>query len=116
MPKKGILERLKDGPVLGDGGYLLELEKRGWVRPGPFTPEVAIVYPDALRELHVEFREAGAEVLKGLSFYARRDKLAPVGLEDRAEDIKRPPGRIAKEGAWNECLATPPFILTPSRY
>ena len=25
----GILERLADGPVLGDGGYLLELEKRG---------------------------------------------------------------------------------------
>ena len=45
MKKKGILERLKDGPVLGDGGYLLELEKRGWVRPGPFTPEVAIVVP-----------------------------------------------------------------------
>ena len=42
MKKKGILERLKDGPVLGDGGYLLELEKRGWVRAGPFTPEVAL--------------------------------------------------------------------------
>ena len=35
MQKKGILERLKEGPVLGDGGYLLELEKRGWVRAGP---------------------------------------------------------------------------------
>ena len=34
MKKKGILERLKEGPVLGDGGYLLELEKRGWVRAG----------------------------------------------------------------------------------
>ena len=84
MKKKGILERLKEGPVLGDGGYLLELEKRGWVRPGPFTPEVAIVYPEALRELHVEFREAGAEVLQALTFYASRDKLATVGLEDRA--------------------------------
>ncbi len=42
MKKKGILERLKEGPVLGDGGYLLELEKRGWVRAGPFTPEVAL--------------------------------------------------------------------------
>ena len=57
--KKGILDRLKDGPVLGDGGYLLELEKRGWVRAGPFTPEVALLHPEALRELHVEFREAG---------------------------------------------------------
>src|SRR6202012_2244816 len=83
MPKQGILERLKQGPVLGDGGYLLELEKRGWVRPGPFTPEVAIVYPEALRELHIEFREAGAEVLQALTFYASRDKLATVGLENR---------------------------------
>ena len=33
--KKGILEKLKEGPVLGDGGYLLELEKRGWVRRSP---------------------------------------------------------------------------------
>ena len=41
--KKGILDRLKEGPVLGDGGYLLELEKRGWVRAGPFTPEVALL-------------------------------------------------------------------------
>ena len=75
MAKKGILERLQAGPVLGDGGYLLELEKRGWVRPGPFTPEVAIVYPDALREMHIEMREAGAEVLQALTFYASRDKL-----------------------------------------
>ena len=27
--KQGILELLAAGPVLGDGGYLLELEKRG---------------------------------------------------------------------------------------
>ena len=63
MSKPGILERLKVGAVLGDGGYLLELEKRGWVRPGPFTPEVAIVYPDALRELHIEMREEDKFVL-----------------------------------------------------
>ena len=31
---KGLLERLTDGPVLGDGGYLLELEKRGYVQAG----------------------------------------------------------------------------------
>lgn len=112
MTKKGILERLKDGPVLGDGGYLLELEKRGWVRPGPFTPEVAIVYPEALRELHVEFREAGAEVLQALTFYASRDKLATVGLEDRVEDINRSAVRIAREVAGDECLVAGNLSLT----
>ena len=54
--KMGILEKLAQGPVLGDGGYLLELEKRGRVRAGPFTPEVALENPEALLELHREFR------------------------------------------------------------
>lgn len=112
MKKKGILERLKEGPVLGDGGYLLELERRGWVRPGPFTPEVAIVYPPALRELHIEFRRAGAEVLQALTFYASRDKLATVGLEDRVEDINRSAVRVAKEVAGDECLVAGNLSLT----
>src|SRR5258708_12902699 len=102
--KKGILERLKDGPVLGDGGYLLELEKRGWVRAGPFTPEVALTYPDALRELHVEFREAGADVLQALPFYASRDKLATVGLQDRLEDLNRSAVRVARQVAGHKAL------------
>src|SRR2546425_1858895 len=111
MTKKGILERLKEGPVLGDGGYLLELEKRGWVRAGPFTPEVALVYPQALRELHVEFREAGADVLQALTFYASRDKLATVGLENRLEDLNRAAVRIAREVAGDRCLVAGNFSL-----
>ena len=112
MKKKGILERLKKGPVLGDGGYLLELEKRGWVRAGPFTPEVALLYPDALRELHVEFREAGAEVLQALTFYASRDKLATVGLDNRLEDLNRAAVRIARGVAGDKCLVAGNLSLT----
>ena len=52
MAKTGILERLAAGPVVGDGGYLLELEKRGYVQAGPFTPEVSITlfWPSELNE------------------------------------------------------------------
>lgn len=112
MQKKGILERLKDGPVLGDGGYLLELEKRGWVRAGPFTPEVALTRPDALRELHTEFREAGADVLQALTFYAGRDKLATVGLENHLDDLNRAAVRIAKDVAGDKCLVAGNLSLT----
>jgi len=112
MKNKGILERLQEGPVLGDGGYLLELEKRGWVRAGPFTPEVALTYPAALRELHVEFREAGAEVLQALTFYASRDKLASVGLEDRLEELNRSAVRVAREVAGDQCLVAGNLSLT----
>lgn len=112
MKKKSILERLKEGPVLGDGGYLLELEKRGWVRAGPFTPEVALLHPEALRELHVEFREAGAEVLQALTFYASRDKLATVGLENRLEELNRAAVRIAREVAGDRCWVAGNLSLT----
>jgi betaine-homocysteine S-methyltransferase len=110
--KKGILDRLKDGTVLGDGGYLLELEKRGWVRAGPFTPEVALLHPDALRELHIEFREAGADVLQALTFYASRDKLATVGLDNKLEDLNRAAVRIALEVAGDKCLVAGNLSLT----
>jgi len=110
--KQGILEKLNQGPVLGDGGYLLELEKRGWVRAGPFTPEVALTNPEALRQLHIEFREAGAEVLQALTFYASRDKLATVGLQDRLQDLNRAAVRVAKDVAKDRCFVAGNISLT----
>jgi betaine-homocysteine S-methyltransferase len=98
MPK-GILERLAEGPVLGDGGYLLELEKRGYVQAGPFTPEVVIEHPDALAQLHREFLRAGAEVLQTMTFYASDDKLATVGMQGKVDDINRNAVKVAREVA-----------------
>lgn len=94
MPR-GLLERLDAGVVLGDGGYLLELERRGWVQAGPFTPEVTITHPAALLELHREFARAGAEILQALTFYASEEKLATVGLGGRVDDINRAAVRAA---------------------
>ena len=110
--KKGILERLKEGPVVGDGGYLLELEKRGWVRAGPFTPEVVLTRPSAVSELHTEFREAGAEVLQALTFYASRDKLATVGLDGKLPELNRAAVRLAREVAGERCLVAGNISLT----
>ncbi len=98
MPKE-ILERLSKGVVLGDGGYLLELERRGYVQAGPFVPEVSLTRPEALAELHREFVRAGAEVIQTLTFYASEDKLATVGLEGRVDDMNRTAVRIAREVA-----------------
>jgi betaine-homocysteine S-methyltransferase len=96
---KGILERLAAGPVLGDGGYLLEMEKRGYVQAGPFTPEVVIEHPDALAELHREFLRSGVDVLQTMTFYASDDKLATVGLEGKVDDINRNAVQIARQVA-----------------
>jgi betaine-homocysteine S-methyltransferase len=79
--KDGILERLRKGPVLGAQGYVFELERRGYIKAGPYVPEVVLDNPDALRELHSEFLNAGAEVMEALTYYAHRDKLRIIGRE-----------------------------------
>src|SRR5918992_2897078 len=110
---RGLLERLAEGPVLGDGGYLLELEKRGYVRAGPFTPEVSITAPEALAQLHREFLRAGADVLQALTFYASEDKLATVGLAERVDDINRAAVTVAREAsAGSDALVAGNLSLT----
>src|SRR6476661_10499807 len=108
-----ILDRIaKQGPVIGDGGYLIELERRGWVDSGSgreqvgtgkgsgqFTPEVAIENPDALRELHFEFLRAGSQVLQALTFFGTREKLNRAGYGDDTERINSAAVQLAKEVA-----------------
>src|SRR3977135_3841322 len=110
---ENILERMaKQGIVLGDGGYLIELERRGWVDSGSgrgkggtgkgsgqFTPEVAIENPDALRELHREFLNAGSDVLQALTFFGTREKLNRAGYGAKTEAINAAAVRIAREVA-----------------
>ena len=115
---ENILERIaKQGIVLGDGGYLLELERRGWVDSGSgrekvgtgkgsgqFTPEVAIEHPDALRELHREFLNAGSQVLQALTFFGTREKLNRAGYGEQTEAINVAAVRIAREVAGSSAL------------
>ena len=110
---KGILELLAGGPVLGDGGYLLELEKRGYVQAGPFTPEVAIDHPEALAQLHREFMRAGAEFLTTMTFYASDEKLATVGLRGKVDEINRNAVRVARDvAAEGDALVAGDLSLT----
>src|SRR6266850_4636796 len=115
---ENILERIaKQGIVLGDGGYLLELERRGWVDSGSgrekvgtgkgsgqFTPEVAIEHPEALRELHREFLDAGSHVLQALTFFGTREKLSRAGYGADTERINAEAVKLAKEVAGYQAL------------
>ena len=47
MGGKTLLERLREGVVLGDGSYAMTLERRGYVTCGPFTPEAVLQNPEA---------------------------------------------------------------------
>ena len=110
--RAGLTERLAKGIVLGDGGYLLELEKRGYVQAGPFTPECVLDHPDSVRELHREFVDAGAEFLQALAFYASRDKLATTGHQGDVQAINRSAVRLAREAAAEDTLVAGNLSLT----
>lgn len=103
--------------VLGDGGYLIELERRGYVDSGSgrgkvgtgkgsgqFTPEVAIEYPEALRQLHTEFLRAGSQVLQALTFFGTREKLNRAGYGTQTEAINGAAVQIARQAADAQAL------------
>src|SRR5215208_1777861 len=94
-----LLERLERDVVLCAEGYLFELERRGYVKSGPFVPEVVLDAPEAVRQLHREFLRAGAEVMVAFTYYGHRDKLRSIGREDDLEPLNRHALRLAKEVA-----------------
>jgi methionine synthase I (cobalamin-dependent) len=88
-------ERLQEGTMVGAEGYVFELERRGYVKAGPYVPEVVLDAPDALAQLHREFLRAGADVMVALTYYAHREKLRDVGRADDLEQMNRAAVRIA---------------------
>src|SRR5438128_4759782 len=96
---RGILERLQNGVVLGAEGYVFELERRGYIKAGPYVPEVVLDFPEAVKELHREFLRAGSEVMVALTYYAHREKLKDVGRENDLERMNRQAVRLANEVA-----------------
>ncbi len=114
---KTIQQLIQGGPAIGDGGYLIELERRGYVDSGSgrervgtgrgsgqFTPEVAIEHPDALRELHREFLNAGSQVLQALTFFGTREKLNRAGYGSQVEEINAAAVKLAKDVASDRAL------------
>src|SRR5579864_9684234 len=92
-------DRLRGGTVLGAEGYVFELERRGYIKGGPYVPEVVLDFPDAVKELHREFLRAGSDVMVALTYYAHREKLKDVGREHDLERMNRQAVRLANEVA-----------------
>ena len=83
--------------MVGAEGYVFELERRGYIKAGPYVPEVILDDPDALRQLHREFLRAGSDVMVALTYYAHREKLKDVGRDGELEQLNRQAVQIANE-------------------
>ena len=99
--KRGLRERLAQGPVICAEGYLFECERRGYLQAGAFVPEVVLDHPEVVEELHREFVHAGSDVVEAFTYYGHRQKLRVIGKEDILEPLNRQAlsiaGRVAQE-------------------
>jgi len=97
--RKGLVERLADGPVICAEGYLFELERRGYVQAGAFVPEAVLDHPEVVAQVHRDFVHAGSDVVEAFTYYAHREKLRIVGREHQLEAMNRQALAIAKSVA-----------------
>jgi betaine-homocysteine S-methyltransferase len=103
--KENLPARLDKDVVLVAEGYLFELERRGYLKAGPFVPEAVLKFPDAVRELHLEFLRMGTDVVVAFTYYGHRSKMKSVGLEDQLETLNLRAVQLAKNVAdANGCL------------
>ena len=92
-----LMDRIdQDEAVVHGGGYLFEMERRGYLQAGAYVPEVVLEDPEALTQLHRDFARAGADVMLAFTYYGHREKLRLIGKEDVLEPMNRNAVRIAR--------------------
>lgn len=97
---KGFRERLQDGDtILCAEGYSWELERRGFVQAGCFTPEAVLEHPDRVTALHEEFALAGSDIIVAYTYYGHREKLKQIGRVEDLETLNLESLRLAREVA-----------------
>ncbi|XP_069140979.1 betaine--homocysteine S-methyltransferase 1-like isoform X1 [Argopecten irradians] len=100
MSSKGLLQRLNDGEaIIIAEGFMWELERKGYVKFGEYTPEVVLNNPEVFRSLHEEYAHAGSDVVEAFTYLGNRKRLRAIGIEEGLEELNRRALRMAREVA-----------------
>ncbi len=96
--RSSLTDLAADGPVLVDGGMGTLLQDRGLTDGG--SGELwNLERPDVVREAHLAYAEAGAQVLTTNTFGGSRPRLDMHGLGDRVHELNEAGAALAREVA-----------------
>ena len=100
-----VLDRLLDPNevVIFDGAMGTMLYAKG-VFINQCYDELVLRAPDIVREVHMAYANAGADVLETNTFGANRAKLTQFGLQGQVESINCTAAQLAREAAGEERL------------
>ena len=98
MPQPSFQEALARGVLVFDGAMGTEIY-RHHVFTNRCFDELCLSDPKLIRQIHTEYRDAGADVLTTNTFGANRAVLAKFALAERLPDILRAGARLAREVA-----------------
>src|SRR5258708_14108916 len=93
-----LLTRLKQGPVLCDGAMGTLLYAKG-VFINKCYDELNLTQPDLIRNIHQEYMNAGAEIIKTNTFGGNSFRLGRHGLADKVEEVNRRGAKLPREPA-----------------
>ncbi len=96
--KKTFLETLENAPIVFDGAIGTQLYERGIFINKCFD-DANVTKPELVKEVHLDYISAGADVITTNTFAANRMKLRRHGLEAKVEEINRRGVEIAREAA-----------------
>ena len=94
-----IAQRFSDPrPIILDGAVSTELERMGVpMSADTWSGLAALTHPDVLRDLHVRYLQAGAEVIIANTYAAAPQHVAAAGFGDRAREINIRSAELALE-------------------
>ncbi|MCL6473546.1 MAG: bifunctional homocysteine S-methyltransferase/methylenetetrahydrofolate reductase [Firmicutes bacterium] len=96
MKRERFLEILRGGVLIADGAMGTMLQRLGLQPPYELTN---LVQPDAVRQVHRSYIEAGARLIETNTFGANRVKLATHGAGHLVREMNLAAVRLAREAA-----------------
>ncbi|MBI5154251.1 homocysteine S-methyltransferase family protein, partial [Candidatus Poribacteria bacterium] len=102
VPRPGLLETLGQRVVLADGAMASMIYAKGVYINTSFE-SLNLHRGHLVKSIHLEYVQAGAELLETNTFSAHRLKLAKYGFADKVREINLAGVRLAQEASQGRC-------------